>query len=1152
MPKRLFSLVVIAILACTFLLITGTGTARADDWTKVADKGIDGSYSPFAQMVTATTQDATSFYVSTQTIPGGFAVWRFDGMNWTNIAKEGLGNPDNVGMPSMCIYNGALYAGATRAPGMYTGASLYTYDGSGWTEITSDGFGNENLESFDSMEIFEGKLYVGSFNTQEGTMLYCFDGTTWSRANENGFGQGASNADTEWLVSDGSNLYAGVRNMSSGCKLLRYEGGTTWSQLGTDGLGNPNNLMVPAGYCYGTELGTYILMGTMNQTDGAELLLYDIAENKFTQVNRDGFGDTNSWYIGAITFYGGNFYVGIDHHDEHGGAAPCQLWSYAGTNWTDPLDKWGMRLDGGAPGAQATATAVTTLDTYKNRMFITFMCSGWPIEIYSTLDGTNWNLEASPGWLSHYNEIVWSLAPYNGELYAGTYNPYTGAEVYRREGDGWTAVETGGFGRPDINWAVSNMVEYDGFLYAGTGTGLNDACGVYRYDGSGWAQVNLTKFGNPKNMGIASMAVYNGKLYVSTWLGNEVWCYDGSGWSKVGSNFNGSIKTFEVYEGQLYGGTFANDWGGLVLRYDGGTTWTAVSKLDFDIDANVTSLVTYGDKLYAGLISKQTSLCHVYRWDGSGVDDWTSVAEPGFGGDNDRRITASAVFNGKLYMSTDYLTRVYCYDGSSWKQANTDGFGDQNNSGGEASMAAMGNSLLVGTYNWRSGAQIWQMTGAVPPVSQSTFYFAEGTTRTGFDAYFSIANPSVSASNVRITYMMGDGVQKTQELQVPAASRATVHPADLLGTGDDTAHDFSAKVESTNGVGIVAERPMYFNYQGIWTGGSDVVGATSPNNDWYFAEGTTRSGFVEYITVQNPGSQMADLTFHYMIEGEGEKDFTGQVNPGSRATFDTRAQIGDDKNVSLHLESTKPVVAERPVYFDYKGWTGGTDVIGATSPSANWYFAEGTCRPGFEPYLCIQNPGDETASILITYMKGNNTTQTQTASVPANSRSTIEVSSVLNTGDDAAHDFSMYIACTDGRIVCERPTYFDYKGWTGGHDVVGETTPGPIYYFAEGTTRPGFDTYLTIQNPGDTAVNVNVSYMMGDGRTAAQNVTVSAQSRATLHPVVVLGVGDDIAHDFSATVSCDPGHQIIVERPMYFNYLGWTGGHDVVGFVPQP
>ncbi|MBK5093088.1 MAG: hypothetical protein JJE48_06200, partial [Actinobacteria bacterium] len=64
----------------------------------------------------------------------------------------------------------------------------------------------------------------------------------------------------------------------------------------------------------------------------------------------------------------------------------------------------------------------------------------------------------------------------------------------------------------------------------------------------------------------------------------------------------------------------------------------------------------------------------------------------------------------------------------------------------------------------------------------------------------------------------------TQSLSVAAHSRSTVVVRDKLGTGDDAAHDFSAKVESTNGVGIIAERPMYFNYRGTWTGGHDVVG----------------------------------------------------------------------------------------------------------------------------------------------------------------------------------------------------------------------------------------------------------------------------------------------------------------------------------------
>ena len=43
--------------------------------------------------------------------------------------------------------------------------------------------------------------------------------------------------------------------------------------------------------------------------------------------------------------------------------------------------------------------------------------------------------------------------------------------------------------------------------------------------------------------------------------------------------------------------------------------------------------------------------------------------------------------------------------------------------------------------------------------------------------------------------------------------------------GGAHAHDISTRVVCTNGQ-IIAERPMYFNYNGVWTGGHDVVGFT--------------------------------------------------------------------------------------------------------------------------------------------------------------------------------------------------------------------------------------------------------------------------------------------------------------------------------------
>src|SRR5450756_530829 len=128
------------------------------------------------------------------------------------------------------------------------------------------------------------------------------------------------------------------------------------------------------------------------------------------------------------------------------------------------------------------------------------------------------------------------------------------------------------------------------------------------------------------------------------------------------------------------------------------------------------------------------------------------------------------------------------------------------------------------------------------------------------------------------------------------------------------------------------------------------------------------------------------------------------------------------------------------MYFNYKGvWTGGHDVVGALSPDTAFYFAEGTCRPGFDPYICIQNTDSAEAPVKITYMKGDGTTDSQTLTVAKHSRSTVVVKDKLGEGDDAAHDFSAKVESVNGvPIIAERPMYFNYKGvWTGGHDVVG-------------------------------------------------------------------------------------------------------------------
>lgn len=442
----------------------------------------------------------------------------------------------------------------------------------------------------------------------------------------------------------------------------------------------------------------------------------------------------------------------------------------------------------------------------------------------------------------------------------------------------------------------------------------------------------------------------------------------------------------------------------------------------------------------------------------------------------------------------------------------------------------------------------------------TTYYFAEGTCRPDFVAYLCFQNPGTTQAAVKVTYMLGDGSTRVQTLAVAPNSRLTVPVKDFIGEGNDAAHDWSAKVETTNGTEIICERSMYFNFNGAWTGGDCVLGALSTSPRWYFAEGTCRPDFEAYLCIQNPGASLARVKVTYMLGDATTKTQTLTVPAHSRSTVTVKDFLGegDDKahDWSAKVETTNGVsiVAERAMYFNFQGkWTDGNSVVGALGSAAAWYFAEGTCRPNFEAYLCIQNPNNTGSSVKITYMKGDGTNSEQTLDIAATSRATVRVKDHLGEADDAAHDWSAKVETTNGRdIICERPMYFSYNGsWNGGSCVMGSVFPFHRWYFAEGSTRPNFDSYITIMNPDpDHDTPCEITYMLADGTTKQQTVTVPRKSRATVSVKDVLGQVDSLANDFSASVVATNANPIVCERPMYFNYGGaWTGGHSVVGFT---
>ncbi len=319
--------------------------------------------------------------------------------------------------------------------------------------------------------------------------------------------------------------------------------------------------------------------------------------------------------------------------------------------------------------------------------------------------------------------------------------------------------------------------------------------------------------------------------------------------------------------------------------------------------------------------------------------------------------------------------------------------------------------------------------GAAAPAT--TWYFAEGYTGGGFDEYVSVLNPQASAATLTFRFQTQEaGERDFAGIAVPAHTRSSFRVNDMLGSG------YQASLALSSDIPVVAERPMYFNYGG-WTGGSCVTGATSLGTEYYFAEGTTRDGFSEYLTLQNPGASPIDVAADYQFgSGQGAPfSETYRVGATSRVTIPVFTRVSAGKDVSVKLSCASPFAAERPMYFNYGGWTGGSCVIGASATSSHWSFAEGCTREGFAEYLTLQNPGDTTSSVQVTYLTQEaGALAPRTVNIPAHSRLTELVNSHAGEG----YQLSVRLEVISGpAIVAERPMYFNYNGWDGGHDVVG-------------------------------------------------------------------------------------------------------------------
>jgi hypothetical protein len=244
---------------------------------------------------------------------------------------------------------------------------------------------------------------------------------------------------------------------------------------------------------------------------------------------------------------------------------------------------------------------------------------------------------------------------------------------------------------------------------------------------------------------------------------------------------------------------------------------------------------------------------------------------------------------------------------------------------------------------------------------RKTWYFPSNRTFAGDEDFILIVNQGASAATATATYIFENQAPSVQTYTVNANSRFTIAVHGIFfGT--------RVSVSLQSNLPIAAERAFY---TGNRTGGAAGIGAISASRTWYFAEGDTSNSTtpdsnpaVTQLDLFNPGDVFTTVTVNYMLETGTVISRTYTLAAKRRMTINAATEIGTGLRFSMEVLSDSPIVAGRLMF---SGNEVG-DSIGAPTTGFRWNLAEGFTAFGYETWIIISNPGNQTANLTVSFL----------------------------------------------------------------------------------------------------------------------------------------------------------------------------------------
>jgi hypothetical protein len=392
------------------------------------------------------------------------------------------------------------------------------------------------------------------------------------------------------------------------------------------------------------------------------------------------------------------------------------------------------------------------------------------------------------------------------------------------------------------------------------------------------------------------------------------------------------------------------------------------------------------------------------------------------------------------------------------------------------------------------------------------------------DGLVVIANPTNAELTGTVTVVPSAGSSRDVAVRVPAQSRISLRPGDVVRAPYD-----AALVQLDGSAGAVEQQ-----IRGA-LGESATPCATRASDHWYFAAGSTDADAQLLVSLFNPfpGDAIVDLDFATDTGPFTPSDLQGLIVPGRGVTvIDVGQHVRRRHAVSTTVTlRTGRIVAEKIQLRGAAGTSpkGATVVLGAPAPGPAWYFPDGVAATGVDERYELYNPSAQEAEVSVALLLDQGSADPFDLTVAPHGRLTLTVNGESRIPKGIAH--AGVVSSANGvPIVVERVIVATPPSkHVGISDLIGAPRASPHWLFVTGAANDAQDEWLVVFNPGNFPTDVSVT-----GLVLGQPLSVDGLQAVQVPPGqrVAMRLGDHLSQG-NLILLVDARAPVVVERDLY-------------------